>query len=73
MKLFAARTATEAILEKQPPDHPEGFADDAFGHFGTALEAVGKNDGHFDDFHALPPDFVGQFDLKTVTVGLNGF
>ena len=44
-----AGRATQAILEEQAPDHPEGFADDVPGHFGGALKSVGKDDRNFRD------------------------
>src|ERR1700722_11671669 len=70
---FPARAAAKTVLKKQAPDSPEGFAGEGAGHFGVALKAVGKNDGQLDAFLSLTRDFVGQFNLKTVAVGFDGF
>ncbi len=35
------------------------------------MKAVSENNWNFDDAQALAPDFVGEFDLKAVTVGTN--
>ena len=36
-----------------------------------AFHALGKHDRHLADAQPLPPDFVGELDLKTVAVGPN--
>lgn len=59
----------EAVLGPQAPDHKQGFLDDAAGHFGGALVAVGKDDGDLGDPEASAPDFMGHFDLEAVAVG----
>lgn len=64
--------AAEAVLEEEAPDHEDGFVNDLARDLGGALEAVGKDDGNFDDFHALPPEFVCELDLEAVAVGANG-
>src|SRR5439155_8096280 len=61
--------ATQAILQPQAPDHDECLAHDLARNLRSALKTLREDDRHFDDPHALPPEFVGQFNLKTVAVG----
>ena len=52
----------------------ERLPDDFAGNLRGALEAVGEDDGHLADLHAPAPDpVVGEFDLKAVSVGADGF
>src|SRR5208282_4719389 len=67
---FNPRPAAAAVLQPQPPDHPERLIDDVARQFGTAFDALGKGDGHLDDPETRAPEAVGHFDLEAVTVGL---
>ena len=56
-------------MDEEAPDHEDGFVDYLARDLGGALEAVGEDDGDFDDAHALAPEFVGELDLEAVAVG----
>src|SRR5262245_38231909 len=52
------RTTAAFVLKPQAPNHNQCFANYMAGHFGMALEAIGKNDWDLDDSEALSPKFM---------------
>src|ERR1051325_6237342 len=65
------RPSPKSMLGPQAPDHEQRFPNDLARHLRRALETVRENDRHLGDAEAAPPEFVRQFDLKAVAVGVH--
>src|SRR5207237_9784977 len=70
LRLWPRRTP-QFVLQQKSPNHPKSFTNDFGGHLGIALKTVRKNDGHFNNSAAAPPNFVRHLHLKAVAVGAN--
>ena len=60
------------MADGEAEDEANGFPGDGQGHLGAAGDAVGEDDGNFDNAEASTPSVIGGLDLKGVTLSGDG-